>query len=340
LVEGLAQKNSVDCFSTLSQGSESEVMEAIVQGTHHSSARVRSQCARLLGMRQDIWGVKHLQPLLVDPDESVRRQAARAMIPLLDDEELLELLRSPDCPQVAKAKLAQAMLRDSAELTVEPFVDWILQPAHPAAMRVHLYNSVREGHSPCYGKAIREKPLLAEVQASRRRILSQVQKDALNPQEDLEVRAAALPLYAQLAGPDSYAAILALARSSQTPYRLRDSALISMGLCAHPEALERLAEVAHNDHLPSSLRFSALSGLQQVQKEPKAVDVIVPLLQHSDARMRSRAARALRQIGDKRAIDPLKKAVAAELDDETSWQLRINLEGLEGKGQCLPCPPP
>ena len=338
-VEGLASKDGVACFASLRQGSDEEVLQSIIAGTRHVSPRVRSQCARLLGMRQDITMIEHLQPLLVDTDGAVRQQAARALVPLLDNQELLEMLKSPQCPMVARATLAHAMLRDPAELTYKPFVDWLLDRGHPTELRAYLYGAVRESHSPGYGKTHREKPLLGEVQKARQRVIEQARLDALNEQESLEVRAAALQLWAVFAGPGSYADIHKMATSPQSPYRLREAALISLGASHHPQALAVLSGVAHDELAPASLRQSALLGLQQLRGEPQAMESILPLLQHPEARMRAKAACALYNLGDKRALEPMQQALNRELDDDALYQIRLNLRGLEGKGACAPCPP-
>ncbi|MBT9585266.1 HEAT repeat domain-containing protein [bacterium] len=334
-VEGLACKDGVACFASLRQGSDEEVLQSIVAGTRHVSPRVRSQCARLLGMRQDITMLEHLQPMLVDTDGAVRQQAARALVPLLDDEELLEMLKSPQCPMVARATLAHAMLRDPAELTSRPVLDWLLDRGHPTELRAYLYGAVRESHSPCFGKANGELPLLNQVKEARQRVVEQARLDALNEQEPLEVRAAALQLWALFAGSSSYADIYKMVNTPQSPYRLREAALISLGASHHPQALTVLSGVAHDERAPASLRQSALLGLQQLD-DPQAMEVILPLLQHAEARMRASAACALYHLGDKRAVEPMRQAMTKELDDDALYQLRLNLRGLECKG--VPCP--
>ena len=329
-VNGLAGQDGVACFASLRQASEPEALESILQGLHHPNPRVRGQCARLLSQRQNVTVVDDLQPLLSDRDSGVRQQAGRAMVSLLDDRELLELLNSDKISEPARVALAQAMLRDPAELTEKPFLDWLLDVHHRPALRASLYRSLRESHAPCYGQTKREQPLLEGVLKARQRIHQQVHRDALNPRENLEVRAESLHLYALLAGPASFSELNALTTPAAT-YRLREAALLSLGATGHPQAVARLARVAADEQLPGSLRQSALMGLQQMSNQPAATLAVIPLLQSPEANLRRRAASALFHLGDKRAIPPLQAALAQELDDDARCVMNAALRHLQGR---------
>lgn len=95
-VERLNSRRAVDAAQTLSRQRTPEVEAALLTGLKHTSARVRSQCARILGERLDVTYSDRLLTCLSDPDDTVRRQAAKALVGLLETDLILEVLQSPD----------------------------------------------------------------------------------------------------------------------------------------------------------------------------------------------------------------------------------------------------
>lgn len=341
LVEGLASGDGVACFAALRQDDSSRCRAAIISGTAHRSARVRSQCARLLGLSQDISTVTNLQAMLTDPDLGVRQQAARALVPLLDSDELVELLKSQQLPVVARAAIVSAMLRDPAELTETGFLDWLLDRSHPAQMRVFLYRALRDSHAPCYGDARGEAKLKPVVEQARRRIAEQVRADVHNRAEPVEVRAAALPLLAALAQGQAVAEILAVFESRDSGPRLREAAILALGCTRQPQALATLGPVASDPNLPLSLRLGAVGGLSGLGNQD-AAQALRSLLSDSDPRIRAKTATALYAIRDQSALEPLRQALEQELDDDAQRSLRWAVRGLENSSKvnntCQPCP--
>jgi len=341
-VEGLAGSDGVVCFARLRQASEGEVDGAILAGVRHPNPRVRAQCARLLGLRQDITLAVHLEKLLDDADTGVRQQAARGLVPLLDSQELLQKLQSPQLSVVAKGSLASAMLRDHAELAEPGFVQWLLKPTHPQNLRVYLYQAIREHHSPHYGDNPNEKALLPGVQHGRSILLRQAQLDAESESQPTELRASALLLYATLGGPPSLPHLTALYANTQNSYRLRESALVAMGSCGNPQSVNLLIQVAEDNTLPISLRQSAMMGLQQLPGQPRVLESLLGLLKHPESRIRLRAARALENLKSQEAVQPLKEALNQELDEDARAQMRCSLRVLDSRSpsgpDCLPHP--
>lgn len=260
LVEGLSGSDAVNCASELRQNEDEAFTQAIVEGTKSPKARVRAQCARLLGQRQDVELASALTPLLSDKDPAVSTQAARALVPLLDDDELLELMRNPQLPAASQLAVANVLLRNAAVLANGPFVDWLLDRGHTAEVRQGAYQILRAHHSPCYGERKSEKEQLAQVLAARQRIAKQARQDAFDPACDETVRCAALPLYAVLVGAPAYSEVLPFLKSDSEP--LRQACLVSLAATKDPRRLELFFRFAQDRHEAESLRVQALGGLR------------------------------------------------------------------------------
>ncbi|NQT36501.1 MAG: HEAT repeat domain-containing protein, partial [Planctomycetes bacterium] len=85
----------------------------------------------------------------------------------------------------------------------------------------------------------------------------------------------------------------------------------------NPAAIAALVAAVGDDSRSVNHRRMTLRLLAQA-KAPKAVDAILPLLRHEEARIRADAARALGQLADPRAVEPL---VAALNDDQPEVQV-------------------
>lgn len=331
MVEGLAGGDGVACFAALREDEDSR--QAVLAGLAHRSARVRGQCARLLGMSQDVTVVSRLQPLLIDGDLGVRQQTARAMISLLDSGELLELLQSNEMALPARAALAQAMLRDPAELSEKPFVDWLLDRSHPNSLRAFLYRVLRESHSPGYGQGRPEK-LLPLVEQARKRILAQARADAGNEAESVEVRSGALPLVATLARGQAYGETLAIYKAPRVPLLLREAALTALGCTRREEALKILVATVSDAGQTTSMRLAAINGLTHLG----STQVLYTLLEDPDPKVRGKSAMALSCFNEPAAVKALQHALEGELDEETQAVMRLAIRRLENRNTCPPCP--
>ena len=329
LVEGLNGPGGVECFSQLRQSEDEGVEEAILQGTQHRSARVRAQCARLLGQRQDVTMVHPLEKLLGDPDKGVRTQAAKALVPLLSDEELLEMLSQGGLSLASQAVLATTLLRDPAALANTPLLDWLLDRSHPPALRGFAYQALRESHAPHFGRRRSEKPLLSAVLAARARMQKQARQDAFDNQCPLPTRKGALVLYARLQGASAYEEILPLTRSPN--FRLRDLALPALATTRHPQALEVLCSIAQDSSQPLNTRGTAVTSLRIFRDQPLALATARSLLDDEEARLRRDSAQVLSSMGDREALPLLKAAQTRELDLDTEWVLRDAVNSLESR---------
>ncbi|MFN8608037.1 MAG: hypothetical protein U0931_10940 [Vulcanimicrobiota bacterium] len=260
LVEGLAGSDAVNCFAELNQNEDESVTAAIIAGTRHRRARVRSQCARLLGQRQDVELVSALTPLLADSDTGVSNSAARALVPLLDDEELLSLLRDSHLTPASQLVMAATLLRDPTTLTNTAFVDWLLDRSHSSETRRGAYQAIRARHSPCYGEKKLEKENLPAVLTARQRILVQARQDGFDPACEESVRCSALPLYATLRGSSAYSELLPVLKADSP--QLREAALVAIGASKDERALALFTQIARDSAEMDSFRMVALAGLR------------------------------------------------------------------------------
>lgn len=329
LVEGLNGPDGVECFSQLRQSEEDGVEEAILQGANHRSPRVRAQCARLLGQRQDVTMVRPLKVLLGDPDRGVRTQASKALVPLLDDEEVVAMLNDDGLTLASRAMLASTLLRDPATLTNPSFLDWLLDRSHPPSLRGFAYQALRESHAPNFGQRRSEKPLLPAILAARARMQKQAREDAFDDQCPLPTRAGALILYARLQGTSAYEEILPLTRSSD--HRLRDLSLPALATTRNPRAVGVLCGMARDASQPTNTRGLALVSLRLFRNQPQVLETARALLEDEEARLRQRAAQVLNSLGDKEALPLLKTAQTRELDLDTEWALRDAVNSLEAR---------
>jgi HEAT repeat protein len=265
LVEGLSGRDAVNCASQLRQNEDEAVTQAIIEGTRSPKARVRAQCARLLGQRQDVDLVSALTPLLSDQEPVVSTQAARALVPLLDDDELLQLLHNPQLPPASQLAVANVLLGNAGMLANPGFVDWLLDRSHSAELRQGAYFALRAHHSSCYGQRKSEQEHLAEVLAARQRIAKQARQDAFDPACDESVRCAAMPLYAAMTGSSAYADVLPFLKANSEA--LREACLVSLAASKDPRALELFFKIARDEHQAESVRAQALGGLRGLVAE-------------------------------------------------------------------------
>lgn len=337
LVEGLAGSDAVNCFAELRQNEEDLATAAIVKGTKHKRARVRAQCARLLGERQDIALVPALTAMLDDPDSGVSNNAAKALIPLLDDDEVLELLRSSRLEPDSQLVMASALLRDQGMLANAAFVDWLLDPTHEPQVRAGIYNAIRLRHTDSYGQRRLEKDNLAAVRAARQRIARQAQSEAFDPECNEAVRCTALIAYARLLGTEAYPRVVPMLKGQSQ--NLREAALVAVVATKDPRSVEVLSRIlqdsgeaepvrivallglraqvqagnqdpilfrlisrtAQDSSQPLQLRASAMASLRTFRLDPKALQIARQSLTDKEPLIRARAAQSVAALGDKNA---------------------------------------
>ena len=292
LVEGLNGSDAVNCFSELRSMDDEKTDEVIIAGTKHSSARVRGQCARLLGQRQDVTMATVLAPLLSDPDPSVRNQAARSMLPLLDDQEMLELLRSNKLPPASQIIMVGTLLRDPAAIANKDLLDWMLDRGHLAEVRSGCYMLLRTRNAPNFGDRKNEKEQLPSVLAARQRILQQAHQDAYDKGCDEEVRCSALPLYAALSGPSAYPEMLSFLKAPEPA--LREASLVALAATHEPKAWPLFCQLALDSHQSASFRVATINGLRHLSrglsKEKEAFPILCRIAEARQEPVEVRAA--------------------------------------------------
>lgn len=97
--------------------------------------------------------------------------------------------------------------------------------------------------------------------------------------------------------------------TSTKPKDVRSEAAKALEMLADPRAIPALIETLKND--PTYVRTSAAVALIEIG-EP-SVEALIPLIKHANDEVGELAARALGEIGDKRAVEPL----IAALKDKT-----------------------
>lgn len=292
LVEGLNGPDAVNCFSELRLMEDEKTDEVIVAGTKHTSARVRGQCARLLGQRQDVTMTAVLAPLLSDPDPSVRNQAARSLLPLLDDEEMLELLRGDKLPTASQIIMVGTLLRDPTALANKDLLNWMLDRNHSDEIRSGCYMLLRSHHSPNFGEKKAEKEQLPAVLAARQRILKQAHQDACDKSCNEEVRRAALPLFAALTGPSAYPEMLTFLEAPEPA--LREASLVALAATHEPKAWPLFCRLALDRHQAPGFRIATLNGLRFLArglgKEKEAFPILCRIAESQQEAAEVRAA--------------------------------------------------
>lgn len=89
--------------------------------------------------------------------------------------------------------------------------------------------------------------------------------------------------------------------TSQKPKEIRSDAAVALKMLANAKAVPALIETLKTD--PSYVRTKATVALIEIG-EP-AVEALIPLIMHSNDDVGELAAKALGEIGDKRALEPL-----------------------------------
>ena len=334
LVMGLDGYDAVNCYARLSESEGEELEQALQEGACHTNPRVRVQCARLMGQRQDVTMVRYLRPMLSDRDEGVRNQAARSLIPLLDDPELLELLQGAQLTSSAQVVMARAMLDGPEAVANTPLLDWCLDRAHTPEVRGGAYLALRDSSS-CLVKDARKS-----VQVAQARILKQVKSDAFDAGCPLPARTGALQLYAALRGKEGLDEIQPLTRS-QDP-AVSEAAILAVSSTREDRAAEWVCAICKDPGRPLSTRALAVGLLRRFRWNRQALETARLTINEDEPSLRSQAARCLAVLGDKNAPegsyyslavsrDLLQKALDREKNPEAQTALRNALCSLDAR---------
>ena len=336
LVQGLDGPDGVNCFSQLRQSEETSVVQAIVEGTHHPSPKVRLQCARLLGQRLDVNMAGYLKPMLADKDDGVRLQAARALVPLLDDQELMELLPQKDLPPATQLLIVQAMLCEPGAIDNEQFLNWCLDRSHSPELRSGIYLALRDYEA----SFSRGKELPAARGAARTRLSKQAKADAFDEKCPIPARAGALQLYAGLRGSEALEEIRPLTGSKDAA--VSEAAILALASTKNDRAAALMCSISLDKARPVSSRAVALGCLRCFRWNLQALETARRALDEQDPRLRTQAARCLGVLGDKTAsaesryslgpsLEGVRKALTQEQDPEALSALRTALSSLEAR---------
>lgn len=291
LVAQLDGPEGVKVFARLAQRDDEEALRAIIEGTHHSSPRVRAQCARLLGDRQDVTLVPHLEAMLADKDEGVSGQAARALVSLLDEQELMEMLPGTPRSPAAQRVLLQGTLGQSNCGVNGAMLDWCLDRRHSAELRTQACLALRDSTAPEAGQA-------------RQRILREARKEAFDPA--CPGAPGAVQVYAWLRGPAAVEEILPLTRSpvaelSQGAYQALSLSLArGKGEAARLRVCNQARRNAFDDRCP---RHGRIGGLQLYLSlgGPASLEEVQPLIRSADSSLAEAAVVAVASTRDDRA---------------------------------------
>lgn len=334
LVAGLDGRRRHHCFTTLRDAGE-RVVPAIIEGTHHPRPHVRRECARLLGQRQDVEMVQYLEPMLADPDAEVRQHAARALTPLLDNEELLAMLSGTRLAPILKLEVAHAMLADATAVASPPLLNWCLNREHPVEVRKGAYLALRETLGNVDPKAA-AKPILE----ARTRIFEQARQDAFDESCPLAARDGAWQLYASLRGAEAIGEIRPLAHSKDK--RVRELAVNALVSAGGDQAAALVCEIGRDASQPEDVRVLALSSLRSFRWNTAALQAAREGLTEEKARLRAAAAQSVAALGDKNApddasyglklsLEAIRKALAGEQDPEARAALQTALANIDAR---------
>lgn len=314
LIEDLGTNQAVNAYRELDQSTDPAAFNALLEGTRNSKARVRAQCARLLGRKKDVTAISSLKTMLGDPDRSTRVQAARALVVLADPQQVLEWMQEPQTTPPVREVLAASLVNDQCEEVVPVLRGWLEDKKQPLALRMIACRGLQDT-----GQA--EPLLLAQV------------KDASN---DQELRARALEAYGASAGPQGVAE---LARwLTRPPLKLQEGAIKGLGHARSPEALALLEPIYRDRTLPTSHRHFAVLGIGESNKSEKARALIIGALEDPDNVVRKTAACSLKCfVGQPGVKEAVVKARQNETSPSVEEELSCVYKAIECHEKCPPC---
>lgn len=336
LVAGLGEGGGVVSLALLEAHQEPEFRAAVLRGMAHADPAVRWHCVRLAERWKDITVVDALLPLLRDPALKVRAQGARSLCALLDNSEILAMLRDSEMPVVARAALASALLRDPLALAEPGLLDWLLRPDHPANLRVYFLEALAASCHQCVSEDPGDAGVRQEVLQARERLGALALQLWEDTSQDQELRCAAMGTYAGVAGRGAYAPLLASAGSAGQA-RLREAALQNLGCLHDGRATTYLLQVMNDRTQPLSVRNAALLGLAPAVAEPEVLKRTVASLRDPDPRMRDKVAWLLTRAPQAEAA--LLEAKNQELSPMVEAQMLRALTSMKPCPAAAPCVP-
>jgi HEAT repeat protein len=314
LVEALAGSGAAEASRQLSRDERAEFSQALIGGLKHPEARVRGQCAVILGNRNDVHFASPLIPVLDDKEAGVRSQAARSLARLLDAQQLLEILRQPQISSAARFALIEALLRIPEDLAEPQLVDYLLEP-HPEPMVTHIFQCLNSTWSPCRMREAKSPELALAHQALARYAFQVARATSASP----ALRKNALTLYATFQGESSFETLKKIVSHKSQPDFMREGAVLGLGLCQAPASMKFLSEHAQNPNSSLDSRIAAVQGLGHL---PEVRPTLENLLGNPTEEVRAQAALQLMAVGDREAS----KALEVALQNETGHLARPSIE--------------
>jgi len=326
LVSDLAGEEAVQSYRILERSQDKIARHTVVAGLSDPNARVRSQCARIIGSWKDTAFIEVLRPALEDKTLVVRREAARSLVRLLDTDQVLQILLEAQTNLQASRELAAWLLRDWTELAHHGFFQWLTDAGHPMELRVALWDLIRD----LVGREFRQEKIAAQelvpVIVERKQLLTDLSRAlAFDEREPLALRCSALFAYAALARERSVDGLIEVLLDVKNSHRFRDAALVALGHSQSELAIAPLCRVFRDESTPLSTREAALLGLQRLWEHPAAFATLEEALRDNDPRLRLTAARMTKDLVGERFRPLLEQALARELDAQVTEELSHSL---------------
>ena len=282
------------------------------------SSRVQLQALNTLIVLAESKGRDALiQPLLTaldDSQESLRAEAARRLAYIRDDRviEPLRTLMEKDTSARVRGRAAFALAYLEPDLTT-------LRDAGGVAIDA-LHSTLNDTEQSVRLRAIWALGHLANLQSLRP--LVKILNDGASPQE----RRKAAEALGQL-GDSGAVEPLVTALQFDTEEGVKVSVVEALGRIGGVRVTEVLAQMLHHAVLPR-VRASAARALPAAGDRDIVNDLIIALEDNS-AEVRFRAALALGELADSRALEPLKSLVKAEDNRQIRTAVGQILERLE-----------
>lgn len=319
LIDDLGTSQAVAAFRELDQNPDPAVFNALLEGTRHTQARVRAQCARLLGRKKDVTAIASLKAMLTDPDRASRVQAARALVVLADPEQVLEWLQDPQTTPPTREALADALVADQCEEVLPVLRTWLADKQQSLALRLIACRGLQDAGN----RAQANELLLAQV------------KDASN---DQELRARALEAYGSSAGAAGVPVLIEWLQ--RTPVKLQEGALRGLGHTRTPEAIRQLEKTYRDRSLGTHHRVLAVMAISESNKSDGARALVIGALEDPDPLVRRAAAKGLGcYIGQPGVKEAAHKARQNETNPHVEEELQCLSKCIECYEKCPPCTP-
>lgn len=330
-VEKLAGAEGIAAFSELEQHREDATSQALVVGLRHPQARVRNQCLRLLGTRQDTRWIDAIVPLVNDTDQGVANQAARVLLQLMDTPELVELLQSGKVGEKGAILLTTLVLQDPLEVACQPLLEWILQTTD-SERNIVVLRGLREAWNPRAQRRIgkRYPDLVASLEEAHHRLSRRALELAEAPTSSEELRFHAYALYACFGGPKSYPRIQKIYQAVRSPDQ-RMIGLLLLGLTQSPEAIPELKRIALDRNQSLEFRVAGARALSRMPYQPEAQQALVELLQAPEPNLRERAYGGLAWTGEASCLPALRQAAEKESEPRLRRRARDAVSRVEGR---------